>query len=417
MNQIIPFKYKSQASSSGRPVFGPGGDGLQAVGQVLSASFLGLASSMKSSGLLPGPSSLLSSLPVIPQKGGSSGLREAVFSGPPASGGPFNLNLLANSPDSPRETIPKGMKKNQKRDEKEEVFPYKAHRYIRCGSWALVRSCSDGHTFAKSLDCGREWCEKCRTSSHGRRMGRWLPKAQKIKEMAYLIITLPVYRRPRTASGLRKIDKGITEILKRWGFARGLRRWHTYGDKSVRWNPHLNFLMDGGFLSERHLEFLKKEIYEFLKVEKAVVYYQYTQSVGKILHWLKYVTRPTFLNESWDFEMAEELHNFRNSAWWGKWDDDDKWNLPEKEKKLAYYKKIEAGVCSTCGKKLEGGRVVSTDLFVDEKNPGWEQIWKNVWQYKGPPENVLMYRLLKDFALLKNRATIVREKSSEIVSN
>jgi hypothetical protein len=230
-------------------------------------------------------------------------------------------------------------------------------------------------------------------------MARWLPKLQKIKEMAYLVVTLPLDRRPRRAADLQEIGQEITGILKRRGFARGLRRWHFYGDKSMIWNPHLNFLMDGGFLSEARLNDIKKAICGVLKIEKIVVHYHYHQSVGKKLHWLRYVARPTFLNESWNFELAEELYNFRNSGWWGKWDDEDKWTLPEKEKKLAYYRKIEAGICPTCGKKLEGGRVAPVSDFLEDLD--WAQIWDKEWQYKGPPENVLMYRFLRDFAGVK----------------
>jgi len=272
----------------------------------------------------------------------------------------------------------------------------KPARQVRCGSWALVRSCSDGHVFAKTLDCGREWCEKCRSSAHSRRLGRWLSKAQKIKEMGYLTVTLPLDKRPRSQKELRRLGLSITRILKRRGFFRGLRRDHFFGDKSRVWNPHFNFLLDSGYLNPELIESIKKAISGILKAEKIVLHYQFTQEVRLMLHWLKYITRPTFLKESWDPEMVEEFFNFRNAGSWGKWDDENKWALPEEEKKLANYKKVGAGICPTCGKKLEGGRVVLVEDFSEDLD--WEQIWANVWQYKGPPENALLFRFFKIFA-------------------
>lgn len=362
-----------------------------------------------------------------------------VSSGSGASREPYYPEYVAKSATAPG-------KQSQKGDEKSEdfgVFGRKINRIVHCGAWVLIRSCIHLHRFGKKIDCGREWCEKCRASSHGRRKARWFSKLQKLREVGYLIITFPLDRRPRTAEGLKKIESIITGILKRRGFARGLRRWHTHGENRgggvpgslgleatalipgsrqviSRWHPHLNFLLDAGYLEPEFIDSIKKAIGETLKIEKMNLYYQYTQDVKRMVYWLKYVTRPTFLKREWDEEMAEELYDFRNSGWWGQWEDpgprktkkaeelrlariktgyfEDKWFLPEKEKKLAFFKKVEVGICPTCGEKLLGGRLVSVDYFSDEKNSGWEQIWKNVWQYKGPPENVLMYRLLKDFA-------------------
>jgi hypothetical protein len=254
--------------------------------------------------------------------------------------------------------------------------------------------------------------------------------------MAYLVATFPPENRPRTMAGLEKFGWVITEILKRRGFERGLRHWHFFGDKSKVWNPHLNFLMDRGFINPEDLDAIKKEICEELGLGQVVLNYAYSRAFGKRFHWIKYVLRATFLYQGWDFKMAEELYNFRNSAAWGQWEEGrplktkkleelrlarvaagyfvDKWALPEKEKKLAYFKKVEAGLCPTCGKKLEGGRVVSVDFFTDEKNRGWEKIWENVWQLKGPPENVLLYRLLLDYSRTKKEAAPFEVEGGEL---
>jgi len=404
------------------------------------------------------------------------GVLEADSSGFRAPEAVFYPEHIANSPTAPR-------KQSQKGDEKSEKLGFKRLGIVRCGAWALIRSCLDGHTFAKTLDCGREWCGKCRASSHGRRKGRWFSKLQKLREVGFLTVTFPLDRRPRTAKGLKEIESKITGILMRRDFDRGLRRWHTHGENNgalisglqgsgvealvpglrqsiPRWHPHLNFLLDAGYLSPEFLNSLKKVIGETLKIEKVNLYYQYTQDVKRILHWLKYVTRPTFLKREWDKEMAEELYDFRNSGWWGQWEDpgprlswpgpfgektikelglkeakileelwlakivkaeelrldrveagyfEDKWSLPKEEKHLAFFKKIEVGICPTCGKKLEGGRIVSVNDFVSSpaksipKLPDWEKIWDNVWQYKGPPENVLVYNLFKGFAAVQKK--------------
>lgn|GEM_PF-3068654 len=50
----------------------------------------------------------------------------------------------------------------------------------KCGYWSIMGQCENGHTFAKKIGCGREWCPDCRQVFEKRRFGRWLPKAQQI---------------------------------------------------------------------------------------------------------------------------------------------------------------------------------------------------------------------------------------------
>jgi len=249
-----------------------------------------------------------------------------------------------------------------------------------------------GHRFAKSLDCGKEWCGECKETVHGRRFARWLPKAQKIGVMGYLVITFPEDKRPRDKERLSWLSIQITRGLKKRGIHRGLRRWHYFGEKSNKYNPHLNFLLDSGHLNPKKLAEIKGMIRAVLRIPEAVIYYQFSRSKYKMIHWLKYVTRPTFLDRKWDEEMAEEIYNFRNSAVFGKWLDEDKWALPKREKMLGYYSKIERSICPICGKEIHWRGIVHTeDLAV----LGYEQVWKKIWQFEPPPEKVLQFNFLR----------------------
>ncbi|GAI44522.1 unnamed protein product, partial [marine sediment metagenome] len=54
------------------------------------------------------------------------------------------------------------------------------------------------------------------------------------------------------------------------------------------------------------------------------VNYHYRLSPGKMVHTLKYVTRATFRDYTWDLDMAMELRGFRNMVVWGRPDKVDK---------------------------------------------------------------------------------------------
>jgi len=253
----------------------------------------------------------------------------------------------------------------------------------RCGRFALLGDDETGHKFAKSLDCGREWCPECKEVAHGRRFARWLSKAQKIGVMGYLIVTFPEDKRPRDKKRLSWIGIQITRGLKKRGIHRGLRRWHFFGEKSHKWNPHLNFLLESGYLSPKKLTEIKRMIRDVLKIPEAVIYYQFSRSRNKKIHWLKYVTRPTFLDREWDEVMADEIYNFRNSATFGKWLDEDKWDLPKSERILGYVSKIEASICPICGKDIHWRKIVYSEEL---ELMGYEQVWAKVWQAVPPDD-------------------------------
>jgi len=270
-----------------------------------------------------------------------------------------------------------------------------------CGAWALVGRCRNGHAFAAKLYCGREWCSECREQVHRRRIARWLPKAQQLESMGYWDITFPPELRLllRNKVILRKVSKkavaalrselfvarcgkcghvwgfGITKashIAKKCpscdckkitiesfeGFPRGLRRWHWFGDTPGVYNPHLNIIVEGKYLRGEKLEATKQAIRRALlppamrEHYNLVINYSYTKAPGKMYHILKYVTRATFLDYTWDDCMASRLWNFRNTLSWGKWEGPEVWPVHTRKLKLAAASELQQNRCPTCGEAI-----------------------------------------------------------------
>jgi len=251
----------------------------------------------------------------------------------------------------------------------------------RCGYWAITGQCENGHRFAKSLSCGREWCEDCREEFEARRFARWLPKAQQIDNMGYLVITTPPSRRPRSKEELRKVRRTIVRGLKRLGFARGLSRWHWFGDKSHNWYPHLNILLDCGHLPKSKLDDVKAMVARALKADMVVVNYQYSDSIGKKVHWLKYIVRATFLERDWNNHMADELYRFNNSHCWGSWKDEPVWQLAgDEQREQDIIDELEGGHCPYCHTpiKWKGGKDNLIEV-VALKSYGFVELGAGYW--------------------------------------
>lgn len=209
-----------------------------------------------------------------------------------------------------------------------------------CPSGFVTGHCDDGHRFAKELYCGREWCPTCNGKwekgkamlpSHARRFVRWLPKLQQIESLGYFVFTIPMEKRPeyRSQESLSKLGHDVRLLLKSSGFARGVCRYHWFGDTPGKWNPHLNILVDGGLIGRKQLTTIKRAYAELLGVRMAVLEYHYLTTPGQKIHTLTYVTRATFLDAEWDVPMALELRGFRNQLWWGSglWNDATVWSL------------------------------------------------------------------------------------------
>lgn len=226
-----------------------------------------------------------------------------------------------------------------------------------CSDWFVLGLCENGHAWGKTLICGREWCPDCRAQARDRRIARWMPKARQLKSMGYLVITFAPEDRQalRTKADLAEVGKVAVAVVR--GVAtRGLRRWHFFGEGGEVYHPHLNFLLDAGYLEKNRLTVLRGLLKRALHLSREpVINYHYSVRPKKMRHWLRYVCRATFLVKAWDPELAEELWNFRNMSWWGKWDDHPAWDLPE-HGHLAEVAALEHGLCPICGKPVEWTR-------------------------------------------------------------
>ncbi len=248
-----------------------------------------------------------------------------------------------------------------------------------CGSLIIFTECEKGiHHFAKKILCGKEWCPICgeeHSQAHNRRIARWLCKVQQIKQLGYLVVEFPDKYRKVPGYGyskraIRHASNKIVEVLagKRLGrkgrvggyFERGLLRWHWFGEKKEsKWNPHCNILVDSGFIEPEKLLEIKQALREALNCPDLIVHYSFAETPGEIYHKLKYVTRATFNDYSWNPYMANQLYGFRNGRWWGKWNDEPAWELTkeiESEADMIAAKEINllgSGICPDCGAPLK----------------------------------------------------------------
>lgn len=252
--------------------------------------------------------------------------------------------------------------------------------------WFIAGECENGHRFVKELVCGKEWCSRCREDgsvAHNRRFARWLPKVQQLGSLGYFVFTLPesVRSKYRTKKALAGLGHRIQELLKGFGFSRGLRRFHWFGDRSTKYHPHLNCLVDGGYISQEILGKLKAAYAGLLGVDLADVNYHYRRSPGQMVHTLKYVARGTFHDYEWDMDMAMELRGFRNMVVWGRgqWDNEPAWSLADlKGKARAAVEGLDIQaidalvkkVCPVCGIALTWGEALPIGLLnMVEKQP------------------------------------------------
>jgi len=258
---------------------------------------------------------------------------------------------------------------------------------LNCPSWALVGECQEGHHYAKELICGREWClpSGCggnNGKAHQRRKAGWLPRATQLQEMGYFVITIPPELRDRFRQlpELRAFGKAMKRVMKYQGFARGLRRWHWFGedhpghglqgDGLPVYHPHLNMLVEAGWLPFSKLQAIRQAVATVLGVDLARVnvHYEYASSVAQMLHLVKYVLRPTFDHWEWDREMAHKLIGFRHCLAWGTWKDEAAWEVSGGDLALGA---LEQGRCPADGTPIAWGEVIGATLL---RGPWWVDV-------------------------------------------
>ena len=182
-------------------------------------------------------------------------------------------------------------------------------------------------------------------------------------------------------------------------FSRGLRRWHFFGEQSEDWHPHLNCLVDGGFLGGKALRSLRREYSRLLGVKLAIADYHYFDAPGQKVHALTYVTRATFLDWTWDADMARELHGFRNQLWWGskEWDRQPVWSLDDlpgereadmSDSQAKAVASLENGECPYDGLPIDWGRFLPISVL---PGLGGRELVSGYWElpYVRPPPGKL----------------------------
>lgn len=242
------------------------------------------------------------------------------------------------------------------------------------GRFCFEAQCDCGHKFLKYHSCNKEVCEVCGSvgsSLHRQRIMRWLKKVlymlREKGSVGYMVITLPkdFWDVDKiTPKFLMRFRTYVRRKLKRMGFDIGKMRYHWAGDRGKCFYPHLNILMGFAYIREGDLEKLKVDIAKWLKIKgKVVLEYRYSNDLKKIIHWVKYVTRPTLMLIKNDNERVKAwyyvVENFRNDVEWGKPKEvgleevvgyeDVKDYLCEDDK--MYYDLIK-GRCPYCGAKL-----------------------------------------------------------------
>jgi hypothetical protein len=167
----------------------------------------------------------------------------------------------------------------------------------------------------------------------------------------------------------------VQELLKSHGYSRGLRRWHFFGDKSKKWHPHLNVLVDGTFIAPDKLAKIKADYARLLNTDIVDVNYRYHRTPGTMVHSLKYVTRATFKDWAWEPDIALEIRGFRNMVPWGghdRWNDEPEWDLgdldsgSENEVEGMDIKAVDSlsrGICPVCGKPVKWGEALPFRLL------------------------------------------------------
>ena len=231
-----------------------------------------------------------------------------------------------------------------------------------CGSLCKVGEDEDGNGIVFRTSCRREWCKDCRVIEHRRRMSSILPHCLQFDWMGYGVITFPLEVRliMRDPSVLTSQAKKLRQLLRKRGYRKIYTRWHFFGDKSQRYHPHLNVLLDGGYLSPEQLAELKDSIRRKLlkrsiarRIKKdLVIYYDYTRDAKLKMHWIKYVTKATFTDRSWDEELATKLKGFHNGCFAGFWNDPPKWRLTGTDKKYNHLLKVKGGIHPISGKPI-----------------------------------------------------------------
>jgi hypothetical protein len=248
-----------------------------------------------------------------------------------------NIEHPANSQDAKTQNR-KGKsgsrtRKSRKNEGKErERFPWGRKQKFVCGGWKKAEHC--GNEYYVRLTCDREWCPECGKPNslyHRKLYHKFLGVMVKMFArggvLHYMVITCPEELREewKNPDKLREFKEYIKDMFKREGIPIALWRWHFAGDRGRRWYPHLNLVFPMGYIDKQKLERIRRLIERRFGVR--VLYCQYTRSIKKVMHWARYISRPT-----WNLQDEVSPDAFKSFKKWGMWGA-DKLGVSEKEDK------------------------------------------------------------------------------------
>jgi len=233
----------------------------------------------------------------------------------------------------------------------------------KCGLWAIVGECENGHRFATRLFCEKPYCPICRDIIHHRKIARLLPEAQQLLPAGYWVIRPPnelqVWYLNR--GGRRCFIRAVIKALKSLGYLRGLIFIHYFGDDPTKYAFHLNVLVDGGYLEPEVLEELKRKLRRLIYPQSVIkrwgdtlaVHYSFKPTQAQVYQALEYCTKPTFTQLEGNEQLADSIRGEHTIRRWGKWDEEPKWQLSRNDRKLQSLVSLEQGKCPECGKPIK----------------------------------------------------------------
>lgn len=202
-----------------------------------------------------------------------------------------------------------------------------------CGAYFVKGIGKNDQVIYKAMYCGRQWCPRCGKGGsvmHRRKVGRLWARFMSLESWGYFVGTIPHYIDGKYMLGriaAKELDYMATSFkrfLKRQGYELGVCVWHFSGDKhkGTNYNPHINIVIQEGFLSPTRLEAIKaywsKLVCKVLKIKKVDIIsnYEYTDDMNKAIHLVKYITRATY--KGTDRHIRNIITKFRNIRTWGK---------------------------------------------------------------------------------------------------
>jgi len=224
-----------------------------------------------------------------------------------------------------------------------------------CATGILRGKCENGHLWGRVNLCNKEFCPDCGAKNsyvHRQRVARWMDKVLQMSSVGYMVITIPedlreTFKDKKILSEFRTYFK---RKLQREGFKRGMSRYHWAGEcescngkpdkgcpdcnftgMSNVWKPHLNFILEGKYISPDNLERWREDLANYFNTRFALslskkaegnIYYNYGRNNGYKIHKLKYVTRATWrYNDTYEYgDILNVIKGFRCGSTWGKFE-------------------------------------------------------------------------------------------------